>query len=378
MATHKAAVLRSFSSPLSIEMVPTLEAVPGSAIVRVLATAVVPYARKVYSGNIALTSSSLPLPLVPGVGCIGRVATVGPDATSLQPGQLVFCEPTIRSRDNPANQILIGHSAGFAPDAKKLMEGEWRNGTLAEMVKMPLENLFALNEDVLLGKLGLEMKHLTYIQVLAVPLGGLLEAGVGPGTSVVIAPATGKFGGAAVAVALALGARVIAAGRNTAALEKLTALYGNTMLATVVLSGDVAEDTEKLKEANGGSPFDVFQDWCPMTVAAGDPTPSLIASCIAALRHEGTASLMGGIRGDISISYSMVMHRNLKIRGKFMYEREDVLKLLKLIEHGNLKLGGGVGSGMDIAGVFSLDEMDEALLLAAEKKGWGGSVVVCP
>lgn len=48
------------------------------------------------------------------------------------------------------------------------------------------------------------------------------------GETVVINGATGSFGSAAVAVALAMGAaRVIATGRNSAALDALAARYGS-------------------------------------------------------------------------------------------------------------------------------------------------------
>lgn len=46
--------------------------------------------------------------------------------------------------------------------------------------------------------------------VLLVPLGGLLKADLQAGETLLVSGATGNFGSAAVAIAIALGARVIA------------------------------------------------------------------------------------------------------------------------------------------------------------------------
>jgi NADPH:quinone reductase-like Zn-dependent oxidoreductase len=58
-----------------------------------------------------------------------------------------------------------------------------------------------------------------------VPYGGLRDIDLKPGETIIIAPAAGSFGGAAVKLALAMGALVIAVGRNPEALKKLAASY---------------------------------------------------------------------------------------------------------------------------------------------------------
>lgn len=50
---------------------------------------------------------------------------------------------------------------------------------------------------------------------------------------------------------------------------------------------------------------------------------------------------MGGIGEDISIPHSVVMHRNLQLKGKWMCERKDIGALVKMVEVGVLKLGEG-------------------------------------
>lgn len=69
-----------------------------------------------------------------------------------------------------------------------------------------------------------------------------------------------------------------------------------------------------------------------------------IASAVAAVRPFGNASFMGGIFGNNEIDYISLMMRSLRMQGRFMYSREAVVRMIQIIEKGNLKLGtrGGV------------------------------------
>jgi alcohol dehydrogenase len=93
----KAAVLNAFGSPLAIETVPEPQLGTGEVIVDVAASRVLAYANEVLSGE---RKYLLELPIVPGPGAIGRIRATGPDATRLRPGDWVYCDPTVRSRDN--------------------------------------------------------------------------------------------------------------------------------------------------------------------------------------------------------------------------------------------------------------------------------------
>jgi NADPH:quinone reductase and related Zn-dependent oxidoreductases len=110
----KAAVLNAFGSPLAIETVPEPQLGTGEVIVDVAASRVLAYANEVLSGE---RKYLLELPVVPGPGAIGRIRATGPDATRLRPGDWVYCDPTVRSRDNAlspdiALQGLTGGSEG--------------------------------------------------------------------------------------------------------------------------------------------------------------------------------------------------------------------------------------------------------------------------
>ncbi|OKL57596.1 hypothetical protein UA08_06950 [Talaromyces atroroseus] len=370
MATHKALVLHSRDKPLVLEDVPRPTAKAGQAVVRILAADMVPYMSQVLDGS---RPYPLSLPMTPGNTAIGRVSEVGPDAVQLTPGQLVFCDITIRARDNPSVTILYGIHGGGYPAAQKLMDGEWRNATYAEYARFPLENLYPLNEELLLNKLGYSIHDLCLMPVCLVPFGGLSEVDVKPGEVVIVAPATGRYGGAAVAVALAMGATVVAAGRNTAALKTLEDIHSTTRLRTVALTSDPARNTELLRAAAAKPDgADAYIDFSPPAAQGNSP----LASAVGALRAFGRCAIMGGTPGNIEIPYLEVMFKSIRLQGRFMYDRHHIQCLIQMIESGLLPLGAK--AGIHETQEFGLESVQGALLAAGKLAGWGGHVVLNP
>ena len=86
---------------------------------------------------------------------------------------------------------------------------------------------------------------------------------------------------------------------------------------------------------------------------------------------------MGGIAGGVEINYQLVMMKSLRLQGKFMYEREMIVRLLGMVEKGNLKLGKN-GTGIKTVGRFGLEGIGDALLEAKNTAGWGRQVVLLP
>jgi threonine dehydrogenase-like Zn-dependent dehydrogenase len=371
--THRALVLNAIGEPLRLETRPTPQPTPGSAVVKILAAGVLSYSRDIYSG---VRKYGLPTPSVPGNGAIGRVAAVGADATRLKPRDLVLCDVYLRGRDDHSVGALSGIHEGHTDGSKRLMRGEWRDGTYAEYAKLPLENCFLLNERRLLGSpadggFGYTVEELLYLAISLVPFGGLRDIGLDVCDKVVISPATGAFGSAAVHVALAMGANVIAMGRNVDALKKLKATLSPTedRIQTVQITNDVQQEVEAIGKFG---PVDAFFDTSPPMAA----NSTHIKSAILSLKHSGRVSLMGGIKGDIAIPLSTLTHQNLTIKGKWMYERDDILKLIKMVETGVLKLGEK--SGCQIVGKFPLEKWQEAFDAAAEHSGPGERVAIVP
>ena len=333
MATHHAYVQESLGGKVEIQKVDTPTPSGGEVLIEVLATPILSYTNAVLSGSL------FPLvhPLTLGISAIGRIASTGPDTTSLNAGQLVFCNPVIRARDDPAAALILhGWFGGVSAEARKLMEGPWRNGAWAEKMMVPIENVIVLPEQTLTEKLGYSIPQLCWINEFLVPFGGWLAADLKPGACVIVAPATGHFGACAVQVALALGVgKVVAAGRNANALEKVEQLDKNGRVKAVQLSGDVETDTATLrKEVGVGA--DAYLDFSPPH-AAGATHPN---ACIGALKAGGYAVLMGGVTSDISINYASLMLRNITVRGNFMYPPTAPAQLVGLVESGLISLSG--------------------------------------
>lgn len=200
----------------------------------------------------------------------------------------MLCDITVRARDDPDRVILMGLHGGAA---MSLMEGEWRHGNFAEYAKFPLENVFSLIEEILCGKLGYTIKDLCSTPGYLVPYGGLSEINLLPGDTIIVAPATGRFRGGAVTMALAMGATVIACGRNASTLSAMSSVFADTgRLKTRILTGDVETDAANLtKLANNGQGADAYIDFSP----AAATKSTHIQRCISALRSKGKAVFMG-------------------------------------------------------------------------------------
>ncbi|RDL39729.1 Uncharacterized protein BP5553_04069 [Venustampulla echinocandica] len=362
--THRALILTSTTAPPEIKTIPTPHAVPGSVVVRMQVCNVVSYASKIYNGTL---NFPLLIPSVIGSSGIGRIVTVGPDATSLKPGQLVLVDSFIRARDNPSVAFLLGIHEGFSDGSRVLARGEWRDATYAEYAKLPLENCYPLDESKLLSHgLGYTIEELADISRLAVPYGGLADIDIKAGETVIVAPATGPFGGAAVRVALAMGARVIAMGRNAEVLKRIK--ENNERVEVVPITGDAEGDLKALKQFG---PIDAYFDISPP--AAAESTH--LRSAMLALEHGGRVSLMGGIRSDISIPHALVVHQELQLKGKWMYSREQMRGLIKMVEGGILKIGSGSGR---IVQKFALEDWHKAFEAAEGTLGTEKLAIILP
>lgn len=323
----RAAVLKAWGSPLVVETVPDPTPGTGEVVVDVVATGVLGYAREVLSGA---RQYLLRLPVVPGLIAIGRLRALGPDATRLAVGDWVFCDPTLRSRDDALTPdiFLQGWSAG-GERALKLQDC-WGQGAWAEQLKTPTENVFAIGPIA-----PPDAARWCALGAMLVPYGGLLAAGLQAGETLLVNGATGGFGGAAVAVALAMGAgRVIATGRSDQRLADLVRRYGPRVRAAR-FSGDEGEDRATMIAAAAG-PIDCVIDLLP---PAADPT--WVRAAIMTLRPSGRAVLMGGVGwqgGGFELPYRWLMRNGVTIRGQWMYPRDAVPRLIALVRSGLLSL----------------------------------------
>jgi alcohol dehydrogenase len=358
----KAAILKTLNTPLAIEQISDPSAGTGEVIVDVAAAPVLSYAQEVFSGQRRYPIS---LPIVPGCGAIGRVRTVSPDATQLQPGDWVFCDPTVRARDDALMPDIALQGWSARGEGGKKLQRYFHDGPFAEQVRVPTENA------VRIGDINpADAARWCALNTLLVPYGGLLASDLRAGEILLVSGATGNFGSACVAVALAMGARcVVAPGRNAQALEELERRFGERV-RTVVLSGDESTDRERMKRAAPG-PVDCVMDLMPPSVPA-----TTVRAAVMAVRPYGRVVLMGGVGmlggAGLELPYPWIMRNDITLRGKWMYPTQAVTLMTGLIRGGLLDLGH-----FDVT-TFALHEANEAVAHAAANGGPFRMTVISP
>src|SRR6476620_1153607 len=137
----KAAVLEAFGRALVIDDVPDPKIGSGEVLVDVLATCIPPYAAEIFSGE---RNYPLEPPVISGVGAIGRVVAVGPDATKLRAGDLVWCDSTVRSRDDAIAPDITLQGWSSAGEGGLKLSRHFHDGPFAERMAVPTENAVAL------------------------------------------------------------------------------------------------------------------------------------------------------------------------------------------------------------------------------------------
>ncbi|TGJ80288.1 hypothetical protein E0Z10_g8464, partial [Xylaria hypoxylon] len=201
------AVVQTGPGEATVESVPVPKAEHGSALVKVEASLVHSNAAHIFKADHS--TFRFPYPIIPGSFGIGRIAALGPDATTLRTGQLVIVSSLIRARDDPSVSVVTGVTGGWTPASQHLYKTVARSGFFAEYVPAPLENIYRLDEARLFGSpavggLGYTPGELVVLSANAIVYGAMRSIALQPGERVIITPATGHFSAAAVDVAVAL------------------------------------------------------------------------------------------------------------------------------------------------------------------------------
>ncbi len=345
----KAAVLEEFGSPLIIETLPDPQPGAGEVVVDVVAAPVLSYTTEVFSGA---REYPLLLPMAVGCGAVGRVRAVGPDATRVTSGDWVHCDPTVRSRDDAVSPDVMLQGWIAPTEGAQRLQSHFRNGPFAERMLIPMENAIRLGEID-----RAEAGRWCALGTFLIPYGGLLAANLQAGETVLISGATGHFGSAGVALALAMGAGcVVAPGRNEAVLKDLTRRFG-PRVSTVVLTGDEDKDRESMSQATPGLIDKVLDILPPL------PDAAQVRAAAMTVRPHGTVVLMGGLRVGLELPYSHLMRNGITVRGQHMYPRDAPARLVALIRSGLLSL-----DDFEVTS-FELDTANEAVAHAAENGG---------
>jgi len=358
----KAAVLKAFALPLAIENVADPVLGTGEVIVDVAASRVLAYANEVLSGE---RKYLLELPVVFGPGAIGRIRATGPDATRLRPGDWVYCDPTVRSRDNARSPDIALQGLTAGSEAGLPLQRYFHDGAWAEQMRLPTENttpIGAIDEK--------DAGRWCAMGTLLVPYGGFLAAGLQAGETVLVNGATGGFGSAAVAVALGMGAEcVVAAGRNENALAELARRFGKRV-RTVRMLGNEASDRDSILQA-APCPIDCVLDILPPAASAVQ-----VRAAIMAVRPYGRVVLMGGVGmlggAGLDLPYPWMMRNCITLRGQWMYPPHAAALMAGLIRSGLVNL-----DHFEVT-AFDLDHANEAVGHAAANSGPFRMTVIQP
>jgi alcohol dehydrogenase len=358
----KAAVLNAFGSPLAIETLPDPLLGTGEVIVDVAASRVLAYANEVLSGE---RKYLLELPVVPGPGAIGRIRATGPDATRLRPGDWVYCDPTVRSRDNALSPDIALQGLTAGSEGGLRLQRYFHDGAWAEQMRLPTENAIPIGDID-----AKDAARWCALGTLLVPYGGFLAANLQAGEIALVNGATGSFGSAAVAVALGMGAQcVVATGRNEQALTELARRFG-ARVRTVPMHGHEADDRARILQAAPG-PIDCVLDILPPAASAVQ-----VRTAIMAVRPYGRVVLMGGVGmlggAGLDLPYPWMMRNCITLRGQWMYPPHAATLMAGLIRAGLVDL-----DHFEIT-AFGLDRANEAVAHAAAYSGPSRMTVIRP
>ncbi|RFA93897.1 zinc-binding dehydrogenase [Pyrobaculum aerophilum] len=328
----RAAVLEKYQMPLKIE---ELEAAPpkkGEVKIRVAAAGVCHSDLYVLEG-----ATPVPPPLVPGHEAVGVVEEVGEGVDNLAPGDLVVtsfiwpcgrCKNCASGKENLCENFAKVRLKGVLLDGTTRLRrnnGEemriFLGGVWAEEAVVPATAVAKLNNSMK-GRGELAMLGCAFLTAY----GAVVNTGsVSPG-DVVVVVGTGGVGLSAVQVAKAVGARVIAVGRNSEKL-KIAASLGAEVIN--VREADPVKTVFELTEGRGA---DVVieavgsDETIQQAVDMAAPGGRVVLVGLMPVGHKTPLQLARVVRGGIQILGSYGAR-----------PRVDLPVVIKMVERGVLK-----------------------------------------
>jgi len=329
----KAIVLEAADQPLAYKEVdkPTLQ--PGEALVKIKAAAL---NRRDYWITVG-KYSGIKYPTILGSDGAGIVAEVGSDEDKHWLDKEVII--------NPASGW--GDDENYQSDKFKIL-GLPEDGTFAEYVKVPVENLFA------------KPAHLDWEQAAAVPLAALTsyralftKGKAKKGDKVLVTGVGGGTGAFALQLAVATGCQVFVTSGSGDKLERARQLG-----AAAGVNYKAQDWAEQLAQLAGG--FDVIID-----SALGDGFAKLVDLC----KPGGRIVIFGGTAGNIpEINGRKFFYRQIQMLGTMMGTLDDFKGMLELVnEHKIVPV---------IDEVFPLSEADKAVKSMEHSSQFGKIVLV--
>ncbi|MGD0867653.1 MAG: alcohol dehydrogenase, partial [Rhizomicrobium sp.] len=152
----------------------------------------------------------------------------------------------------------------------------------------------------------------------------------------------------------------VATGRNGRALDDLVRRFGPRVIPAQ-MTGAEADDRRRIIELAGG-PIDCVLDLLPR-----EASTSQVLAAVLAVRPGGRVVLMGGVgrQGgiDLALPYPWLMRNDITVRGKYMYPRDAIARMVRLVRAGLIDL-----AQFDLT-EFALDDVNAAIAHAAANAG---------
>jgi propanol-preferring alcohol dehydrogenase len=321
--TMKAAVVRRFKEPLSIEEVPVPEVGRGQILVKIAASGVCHTDLHAADGDWPVKPSP---PFIPGHEGVGTVVAVGADVKGAKEGDRVGI---------PWLHTACGHCRHCLAGWETLCDGQQNtgysvNGGFAE---------YALADPNYVGHLPERLDFEPAAPILCAGVTvykGLKETDTKPGDTVVIS-GIGGLGHVAVQYAKAMGLHVIAVDISD---EKID--LARKMGADQAINAKETDAVAEVKKLCGGA------DGVLVTAVS----PKAFSQALGMLGKRGTMSLVGLPPGSFPLDIFDTVLTRKTIRGSIVGTRLDLAECLAFAGEGKVKVHYSVERLDDINSIF--------------------------
>lgn len=305
----KAAVVRTFGKPLTIEEVPIPTPKQGEVLVKVIATGVCHTDLHAADGD---WPAKPPLPFIPGHEGVGVIAAVGPDVNGLKEGDAVGiawlhdacgqCEFCMTGWDSLCRHQ---HNSGYTVNGSF---AEYAIGSAPYVGRLPPKTDFAEMAPILCAGVT------TYK--------GIKETEAKPGEWIAIS-GIGGLGQLAVQYAKAMGLHVAALDVTE---DKLAlARASGADVAVNAKSPDAAASI--VKETGGGA----------HGVLVTAVSPAAFGQALKLVRRKGTVVLVGLPPGEFATPILDVVMNRVTIRGSIVGGRQDLAEAIAFAAEGKVR-----------------------------------------
>jgi propanol-preferring alcohol dehydrogenase len=307
--TMKAAVVREFGKPLTIEEVPVPAPGVGEVLVKVMATGVCHTDLHAADGDWPVKPTP---PFIPGHEGAGIVAAVGAGVKNLKEGDPVgiawlhdacgACEYCITGWETLCESQ---HDSGYSVNGTF---AEYAIGAAAYVARLPERVDFAAMAPILCAGVT------TYK--------GIKETEARPGEWIAIS-GIGGLGHVAIQYARAMGLHVAALDVTE---EKLA--LARELGAEIAINAKLPDAAEQVVKLTGGGAHGVL-----VTAVS----PPAFAQALRLVRRKGTVSLVGLPPGDFATPIFDVVLRRITLRGSIVGTRKDLAEAVQFAAEGKVR-----------------------------------------